>query len=148
MQPRTIMTLAVSTGLTVATGVLAVGSNLLPSAASPRPQPVAPVAADAPAVPEQTPTTIVTDYQDVYDPAPAAAPAPDGSAAPDDVDTGQSTAPVVSSDATAPVVSTSDDQGQESESEAPEQEQDHESTGAETDSESQSQLSVSSGRDD
>jgi|GEM_PF-7132879 len=62
MQPRTMMALAVSAGLTVATGVLAVGTNLLPSGAQPRPAPV-------PAVAEEPPTTVVTQFQDVFDPA-------------------------------------------------------------------------------
>ena len=69
MQPRTLAALAVAAGLTLGTGVLAIGATLMPSGASPRPY--TPVAADVASDPG---TTIVTDVQTVYDDPPAAAP--------------------------------------------------------------------------
>lgn len=66
MHPRTLSALAVSSGLIIATGVLAIGSALMPSGASA--PPVTPIAAE---VPNETATTIVTETQDVYDLAPA-----------------------------------------------------------------------------
>ena len=67
MQPRTFAALAVTAGLVLGTGVLAIGATLMPSSASPRHyEPAADIASDPG-------TTIVTDVQTVYDPAPAPA---------------------------------------------------------------------------
>ncbi len=68
MQPRTLAALAVAAGLTLGTGVLAIGATLMPSGASPRPY--APVAADVASDPG---TTIVTDVRTVYDDPPSTA---------------------------------------------------------------------------